>query len=132
MPATATPLTAAHAIAVIKKLPPAELRKFNRQFRSWEQDGQKLADEEGLLLARIRENSRLPALTQRRFDRLRRKHQAEALTSGELAELQGLWREVERMNVNRLEALHQLAQRRGIKLRTLMRELGLAEHVDAF
>lgn len=130
--ATATPPTAAHAIAVVKRLPPAELRKFNRQFSTWQQHRQKPVEEEVLLLARIEENSRLPAAKQRRFNRLRRKHQTESLTAVELAELQGFWQQVERMNVRRLEALHQLAQRRGTTLRTLMREFGFAEHLDVF
>ncbi|MGH9427776.1 MAG: hypothetical protein ACRD2L_15920 [Terriglobia bacterium] len=130
--ATATPLTAEHAIAVVKRLPPAELRKFNRQLSAWQQQEQKPADEEAPLLARIQENSRLPATVQRRFNRLRRKRQTETLTAAEGAELQGLWQQVERMNVERLEALHQLAQRRGTKLRTLMREFGFAKQRDVF
>jgi hypothetical protein len=51
-------LTAAHAITVVKQLPPTELRKFKRQFAAWRE--QKQADEEETLLARIKENSRLP------------------------------------------------------------------------
>ncbi len=132
MSATATPHTAAHAIAVIKSLPPAELRKFNRQFSTWQQHGREIADDEALLLERIKENSVLPASQKRRFDRLRRKRQKESLTAGELEELQGFWRQVEQMNVQRLEALYQLAQRRGMTLREIMRELGFVENQDVF
>jgi hypothetical protein len=47
-------------------------------------------------------------------------------------ELQSLWQRVEQMNVARLEALTQLAQRHGTDVRTLMRELGLKENRDVF
>jgi hypothetical protein len=83
-------------------------------------------------LAVIRENSALPAAEQRCFNRLRRKRQAETLTGSEEKQLQGLWRRVEQMNAARLEALGELARRRGTDVRTLMRQLGLPENRHVF
>jgi hypothetical protein len=118
-------------MAAIKQLSPAELHEFMQQLAAWQQDGRQV-EEEAALLARIQENSRLPATAQRRFNRLRRKRQAGALTASEAAELQALWQRVEQMNVTRLQALTTLAQRRGTEVRTCMRELGLAESPDVF
>lgn len=134
MPTVQVPvqLTVEHLIAALKQLSPAELRKFKRQFTKWQKQNGSAKNEETALLARIEENSRLPAAEQRRFNRLRRKRQAETLTKAEETELQALWRRVEQMNVVRLEALARLAQQRGTNVRALMRELGLAERRDAF
>ncbi len=124
--------TAEQVIAVVKQLPPAELRKFARRFAAWQKQDRKQPDEEAALLACIQENSRLPTTDQRRFNRLRRKRQAETLTKAEETELQMLWQRVEHMNVARLEALTKLAERRGTNVRTLMHELGLAGCLGVF
>jgi hypothetical protein len=125
-------------LAAVKHLPAAELREFQRQFATWsgqnnEPDGASSpgGDEEALLAA-IRENSALPAPEQRCFNRLRRKRQAGTLTGSEEKQLQGLWRRVEQMNAARLQALGELARRRGTDVRTLMRQLGLPENRDVF
>lgn len=133
---TATPVSsqvsAEHVITIVKRLSPAELRKFKRQFAQWQKQDQQKMDEETALFACIEENSRLPATQQRRFNRLRRKRQTGTLTKVEEVELQALWRHVEQMNVARLEALTNLAQRRGTNVRALMQELGLAARLDVF
>jgi hypothetical protein len=116
-------------LAAVKQLPAAELREFQQQFAAW--SGQNGNDDEALL-AVIRTNSALPAREQRRFNRLRRKRQAETLTGSEEQQLQDLWRRVEQMTATRLEALGELARRRGTDVRTLMRQLGLAENRDVF
>ena len=90
------------------------------------------ATEEAALLTCIEDNSGLPAPEQRRFKRLRSKHQAETLTKAEAAELQAFWQRVEQMNVARLEALTALAQLRGTDVKRLMRELGLVKSPDVF
>jgi len=126
-------LSAEHAVTVVKRLSPAELRKFKRQFAQWQKQNRQQMDEEAVLLACIEENSRLSAAQQRRFNRLRRKRQTGTLTKKvEEVELQALWRHVEQMNVARLEALTNLAQRRGTSVRALMQELGLAARLDVF
>jgi hypothetical protein len=124
-------LTVDHLMTAIKQLSSAELHAFLQQLAAWQQHNGQQA-EEAALLARIRENSRLPTTKQRHFDRLRRKRQAGTLTKLEAAELQALWQQVEQMNVTRLQALTDLAQRRGTDVKTCMRELGLAESPDVF
>jgi hypothetical protein len=124
--------TVERLITAVKQLSPAELREFMRQFAEWREQNGKQTSEETTLLRRIQENSSLPAAEQRRFNRLRRKRQAETLSKTEEEELQALWRRVEQMNVARLEAVIQLARRRGGEVKTLMRELGLAERPDVF
>jgi hypothetical protein len=130
MPTVEVPaqLSVEHLLAAIKQLSPDELREFKRQFNEWQEQNGKQAGSEAELLACIKENSRLPAAEQRRFNRLRRKRQAETLTEAEAAELEALWQRVERMSVVRLEALIELAERRGTDVKTLMRELGLGEN----
>jgi hypothetical protein len=119
-------------MTAIKQLSPAELYEFLQQLAAWQQHNGQQATEEAALLIRIEENSRLPAAEQRRFNRLRRKRQAGTLTKLEAAELQALWQHVEQMNVTRLQALIDLAQRRSTDIKTCMRELGLAESPDVF
>jgi hypothetical protein len=134
MPTVSVPSQAAveRLMAAVKQLSPAELHEFARQFAEWREQNGKRSDEGAAVLASIKENSSLPATEQRRFDRLRRKRQAETLTRAEEAELQALWRRVEQMNVARLEALTKLARRRGTNVRTLIRELGLTQRPDVF
>jgi hypothetical protein len=119
-------------MAAVKRLSSTELREFTRQFAEWREQNGKQRDEEAMLLTCIRENSSLPAAEQRRFNRLRRRRQAETLTKAEETDLQALWRRVEQMNVTRLKALTNLARRRGTDVRTLMRELGIAERPNVF
>src|SRR2546421_368904 len=114
-------LTVDHLMAAIKQLSPAEWQQFQRQLTQWQEQNGLQEETEASLLVRIQENSRLPAAKQRRFNHLRRKHQAEGLTASEEAELQALWQRVERMNAARLEALTRLAQHRNTDVRTLMR-----------
>jgi hypothetical protein len=123
-------------LAAVKRLSPAELGDFQRRFAAWRRqrngaDSPPAADtDEATLLAQIREFSSLPSPDQRRFNRLRRKRQAERLNPDEAKELQALWQRVEQMNVERLRALCMLARLRGTDLDTLQRELGLSENRD--
>jgi hypothetical protein len=134
MPTVEVPvqLTVEHLMTAIKQLSPAEWQEFMQQLAVWQQHNGQQAEEEAALLARIKESSSLPTAKQRRFNRLRRKRQAGTLTKPEAAELQALWQHVEQMNVVRLQALTDLAQHRGIEVKTCMRELGLAESPDVF
>ena len=87
---------------------------------------------ETICLAKIAKNSRLSFQQQRRFDLLRGKLHAEALTQSEETELQNLLQCVEQMTTKRLEALIELSQKRGIHLRTLMDELGIGKSDEVF
>jgi hypothetical protein len=119
-------------IAAIKQLSPAEWQEFQQQLAEWQEQNGRREETEASLLASIQENSRLPDVQQRRFNHLRRKHQAEGLAASEEAELQVMWQRVEQMNVTRLEALTRLAQHRSTDVRTLMRELGISEDPGVF
>jgi len=123
-------LNVEHLLTAVKQLAPEELQAFMKELLAWQQ--QNAAAEEAALLAIVEENSRLPDKTQRRFETLRRKLQAETATESEVAELQKLWQRVEQMNVTRLEALVKLADRRGTDIKTLMGELGLDKKPDVF
>jgi hypothetical protein len=137
-------------LAAVKQLPAEEMREFERKFAAWRtrarvaktqarRNGHTKAlhrstrqKTEAALLVQIKENSGLPAIQQRRFNKLRRKGQLDEITDTERAELQKLWQQVEQMHVARLEALVELAQRRGTDVKTILRELGLKVNRDVF
>lgn len=131
-------------LSAVKQLSPAELQEFTRQFLAWQQQngasvkhreppGQRaIAEEEAALLVRISENSHLPDMEQRRYERLRRKCEQRTLTESELAEYQSLLQQLEARNVKRIEALIALAKRRGTTLRAITAELGLKGADDDF
>jgi hypothetical protein len=126
------PLTVEDVMAAVKRLSPGELRAFTNLFKDWQSQNGHGAAEEAALLTCIQRNSRLTVAVQRRFDRLRNKRQAETLTPSEEVQLQALWQRVEQMTAARLEALGELARRRGTDVRTLMRELGVSENRHVF
>jgi hypothetical protein len=123
-------------LAAVKELPPDEFREFDQQLSALRrQTGHgnvdSAAETDAELLRCIRKNSFLPATAQRRFNGLRQKRQVESLTKSEEKELQGLWRQVEQMNVSRLEALVKLSRRTGTDVHALTHLLGLHEEPDA-
>jgi hypothetical protein len=67
--------------------------------------------------------------TQQRWDELLAKRDDASLSAAEYEELLNLTDEVEDLNVQRMTALSQLAQARGVDLRTMMRQLNLPEPV---
>jgi hypothetical protein len=71
----------------------------------------------------------LPQPTQARWDELLEKRDAASLSASEYEELLQLTDEVEDLNVQRMTALSQLAQARGVDLRTMMRQLNLPEPI---
>lgn len=86
---------------------------------------------EDSLLASIQENSRLPEKKQQRYLQLRCKCDAETLSPGELSEYKELVRQLEVLNVRRIEKLSVLAQRRGKTVREVVAEFGLGSENDA-
>jgi len=90
--------TVGDLMAEVKRLSAAELRDFTERLAQWRDQNSGQAEPETVLLARIAENSRMSTAKQRRFNRLRRRHQAESLTKAEQEELQTFWRRVEQMN----------------------------------
>lgn len=133
MPTVEVPvqLTVEHLMTAIKQLSPAELRELMQQLAAWQQLNGQQAEEEAALLARIKENSHLPAAAQRRYEQLRRKCERKILTERDLTEYQTLLQQLEARNVKRVEALIALAQRRGTTLRSVMAELGLHSEANA-
>lgn len=85
------------------------------------------ADEGGLLL---RINRGLPETLRRRSDELIAKRRAENLTADEHQELLRLSDEIERYEADRVEALAQLAQKRGTTLAELMATLHIPAPSD--
>src|SRR5713101_2049551 len=61
-------LTVEHLMAAIKQLSPAEWEEFQQQLAQWQEQNGPREETEDVLLARIRENSRLPEAEQRRFN----------------------------------------------------------------
>jgi hypothetical protein len=85
----------------------------------------RLSAAEGQLLQAINEG--LPESTWNRYHELIARRRAETLTPDEHAELIQLTTRVEQMNVARLEKLIELAKIRGVKVESLMDELGLRD-----
>src|SRR5207247_1832732 len=90
-------------LSAVQRRAPAELTEFQRRLAAWRRKSgphgpdPSAGSNEEALLAQIEENSALPPGQQRRFERLRRRRQAERLTKSEQKELQALWRRVEEM-----------------------------------
>jgi len=120
-------LTVEHLIAAVKQLPLTDLHEFEQAFAKWQKRNGTHTDDEAKLLACITANAGLPSADQRRYERLRRKHERTDLTEDERAEYQSLLRQLEARNVKRLEALLTLAEKRGTTLRGLMKDLGLPD-----
>ena len=125
-------LSVEHLVEAAKQLSPAELREVLQKLTSLRDKNGTQAGKEAKLLSQIKENSHLPVAEQRRFNRLRRKHQDGTLTKQQEQELQDLWQRVEQMNVARLKALTKLAQHRDTDVKTLMHELKWSENKCVF
>jgi hypothetical protein len=81
------------------------------------------ASEEAELTRKAKE--RLPREIESRYKVLAKKRDAESLTPSEYQELLRLTDKVEHFEVQRLEALAQLARLRGLSLKALVKALGL-------
>lgn len=133
-----TELKVEHLLHSVKQLSPVELDEFTRKLAEWQQQQEVAVGEDinpdasdAAILAFIRKNSQLPEKENRRYWQLRRKHEDETLSDTEQSEYQELIRQLEIMNVNRLEALAVLGQRWGKPVREIMAELGLfVSHFD--
>ena len=110
-------LTMEQLLAAVKQLSPDELRQFTEQFAAWQKQHDQQDAAEAAVLAVGEEHSRLPRAEQRRYEQLRHKYERRTLTERKLAEYQALLQQLEARNVNRIEALIALAQRRGTTLR---------------
>jgi hypothetical protein len=120
---------AAHLLEALKQLPPAELRKFKRQFASWQTvdqpngqlPGATPTDEERLIQAT---KIGLPVMAARRLKKLQAKSEAGTLTESEWTEYGDLAKQAEQLAVLRVSALAELVRRRGKTARAVMKEIG--------
>jgi fructose-1-phosphate kinase PfkB-like protein len=117
-------------VQAAEQLSETELRHFTSQILALnaKRTAPSVAQAEAELLVHI--SGRLPEDVQRRYDELIAKRDAETLSDAEHAELLRLTKQVEAFDVARVEALSQLAARRGVTLSALMRQLGIESPVD--
>ena len=133
-----TELKVEHLLHSVKQLSPVELGEFIRKFTEWQQLQKGSMSEEidsnasdADILAFIRKNSQLPEKENRRYWQLRHKREDETLSDNEIPEYEELIRQLDVMNVKRLEALAILVQRWGKPVKEIMGELGLfVSHFD--
>ena len=127
-----------HLLSGVKQLSPVELDEFTRKFTEWQRQREAVIGEEvnpdasdATILAFIRKNSQLPEEENRRYWELRRKREDETLSDAEQLEYQELVRQLDVMNVKRLEALAVLVKRWRKPVKEIMTELGLfISHFD--
>jgi hypothetical protein len=105
-----------------------ELKEFSAQVAAIYQERQSDAVTTEAPLLDVVHRSLSPQ-TQQRWNELLEKRDAASLSPSEYEELLQLTDEVEELNVQRMTALSQLAQARGVDLRTMMRQLNLPEPV---
>ena len=122
-----TKLTMDDLLAAIDKLPNQALLEFGRRVRALETKRclatVEVGDEQALL--QVIAAQRLPDSDQKRLAWLREKSDDETLTSEEHAELLHYVQRVGQHDLTRVEALIELAQKRGVTLREVMRQLGI-------
>lgn len=83
-----------------------------------------LSPKETELLLKI--NQGIPATTQKPYTRLRKRLEAEEITPEEQEELIRLSDQIESQNVERLQALIELAQLRNMSVKEMMKQLGIS------
>jgi hypothetical protein len=118
-------------VKAAEQLSEKELRQFTSQVLALnaKRMAPSVTQEEAELLLRI--NGRLPEDVQRRYAELIARRDAETLGDEEHQELLRLTKQVEALDGARVEALSQLASRRGVTLSALMRQLEIASPADA-
>jgi hypothetical protein len=118
-------------VKAAEQLSEKELRQFTSQVLALnaKRMASSVTQEEAELLLRI--NGRLPEDVQRRYAELIARRDAETLGDEEHQELLRLTKQVEAFDAARVEALSQLASRRGVTLSALMRQLEIASPADA-
>lgn len=115
-------LTVEDLMIVVKQLPPAELRKFKRQFAEWQKKNGVRINAETALIQTTK--ARLPLAADRRLKRLIAKSERGTLIPKELEEYRSLVQQAEQLNGQRVEALVELVRRRGKPVRVVMQEIG--------
>ena len=131
-----TQLKVDHLLQRVKQLSSVELDEFTQKFTEWQQQiviGEDVDPDasDATIVAFIKKNSQLPQKANRRYWQLRRKREDETLSENELPEYEEFIRQLDAMNIKRLEALAILVQRWGKPVTEIMAELGLfISHFD--
>jgi len=124
-------LTAGQLLKAVEQMPQEDLDRFVEQvvvLRA-RQRAPRLSQAESELLEKI--NQGLTAQDQHRYDELVAKRETEDLTEVENAEFLRLTNLLEALNVERMEALAELARIRRSTLRDVMQNLGIKTPADA-
>lgn len=120
-------LTMDDLLAAIDKLPNQALLEFGWRVRALQTKRGlpfvEAADEQALL--QIIADQRLPEPDQNRLAWLRQKSDEETLTPEEHTELLRYVHRVEQLDLTRIEALIELAQKRSVTLREVIHQLGI-------
>ncbi|MCI0488214.1 MAG: hypothetical protein L0229_16625 [Blastocatellia bacterium] len=122
MPTVQVPvqLTVDDLLAAIKQLSPAELREFAQQFARWQKQNGEQVEAAFIEAAK----ASLPDADERRLKRLIAKSERGTLTEKEMDQYRILAERAEQIDLKRVEALAELARRRGKPARIVMREIG--------
>jgi hypothetical protein len=124
MPTTKLPLrlSVKELTTAAMQLSPAELHEFNQWLIEWQRQNGGANAEEATLIQLTK--TRLPHAEERRLKHLIAKSERGTLTSKELLEYRALASQAQQLDVRRLEALTELARRRGQSLEAVMQSIG--------
>lgn len=122
-----TRLTMDDLLAAVDKLPNQALLEFSWRVRAIQtKRGLPMVEtEDEQILLQVIADQRLPESEQKRLAWLRQKSDDETLTPEEYTELLSYVQRVEQQELTRLEALIELAQKRGITLHEVVHQLGI-------
>jgi hypothetical protein len=114
-------LTVKQLLEAIERLSPAERRELQRQVLAWQDENGRAQPDEAELVRAAK--ARLPATQARRLRRLIAKSEMGTLTPAELVEYRALAQRSEQLDVVRVEALAELARRRGQPAHLVQKEI---------
>ncbi len=121
-------IAADQLLEAARQLPPPEFNQLLERLLAWRNQllnaAPRLSADETALLLKI--NQGFAPAQQRRYDELLEKRDARTLTPEEYQELLELTDHVEACNVERIQALADLARLRQVSLPEVMQQLGLA------
>ncbi|MBC6431763.1 STAS/SEC14 domain-containing protein [Nostoc sp. HG1] len=122
-------LSSDELLKAVEQLNQAELERFVSQIiiLQAQRKASSLPQKEAELLLKI--NQGIPHDTQRHYNELITKREAENLTTNEHRELLYLTEQIEQLQTQRIEYLADLARLRGISLTALMENLGIQTQI---
>lgn len=122
-------LSSDELLKAVEQLNQAELERFVSQIiiLQAQRKASSLPQKEAELLLKI--NQGIPPDTQRHYNELITKREAENLTTNEDRELLYLTEQIEQLQTQRIEYLADLARLRGISLTALMENLGIQTQI---